>query len=91
MAYRFGPFVYDAADRVLLRDGTEVALTHKNRELLLLFLENPRRLLTRERIVETVWGESAVTDDAVRAQVAKLRRVLGDSEGDLVTMVRREG
>jgi len=91
MAYRFGPFVYDAADRVLLRDGTEVALTHKNRELLLLFLENPRRLLTRERIVERVWGESAVTDDAVRAQVGKLRRVLGDSEGDLVTMVRREG
>jgi pSer/pThr/pTyr-binding forkhead associated (FHA) protein len=38
-----------------------------------------------------VWGESAVTDDAVRAQVAKLRRVLGDSGGDLVTMVRREG
>jgi len=83
--------MYDPVDRILLSDGVEIPITHKNRELLLLFLENPRRLLTREKIVEKVWGDAAVTDDALRAQIAKLRRALGDAGDDLVEMVRREG
>jgi len=91
MSYRFGKFLYDPVERVLLGDGVELPLTHKNRELLLLFLENPRRLLTREKIVENVWGDAAVTDDALRAQIAKLRRALGDAGDGLVEMVRREG
>jgi DNA-binding winged helix-turn-helix (wHTH) protein len=91
MAYRFGPFLYDGANRCLLRDGVEVPLTHKARELLLLFLENPGRLLPRERIVEEVWGETAVTDDAVGFQIAKLRRALGDHGDEFLRMVRRAG
>ena len=91
MAYRFGPFVYDAVSRRLLREGVEVTLTHKNRELLLFFLQNPRRLLTRAEIVEKAWGDVAVTDDAVRAQVAKLRKVLGGRRDEFLRMVRREG
>src|SRR6185295_4290450 len=91
MSYRFRKFLYDPVERVLLGDGVELPLTHKNRELLLLFLENPRRLLTREKIVENVWGDAAVTDDALRAQIAKLRRALGDAGDGLVEMVRREG
>ena len=90
-AFRFGPFVYDAVDRILLCDGEEVPLTHKNREMLLLFLENPRRTLTRTKLVERVWGDAAVTDDAVRAQIVKLRRALGEAGDGLVQMVRREG
>jgi DNA-binding winged helix-turn-helix (wHTH) protein len=91
MAYRFGNFLYDAADRILFRDGDEVPLTHKNRDLLLFFLENPRRTLLRERIVEKVWGGAAVTDEAVRAQIVRLRRALGDSGEELVKSVRQEG
>lgn len=91
MAYRFGPFLYDDAERCLFRDDVEVPLTHKSRELLLLFLENPRRLLPREKIVARVWGAAAVTDEAVSAQIAKLRRALGDGGDDLLKMVRREG
>jgi len=91
MAYRFGPFLYDELDRSLSRDGVEVSLTHKSRELLLLFLENPGRMLPRETIVDRVWREAAVTDDAVGAQIAKLRRALGDAGDDSLKMVRREG
>jgi len=91
MSYRFGTFVYDPVERVLWGDGVEVPLSHKSRELLALFLDNPRHLLTREKIVEKVWGDAAVTDDALRAQIAKLRRALGDAGDDLVEMVRREG
>jgi DNA-binding winged helix-turn-helix (wHTH) protein len=91
MAYRFGHFFYDAASRGLLRDGVEIPLTHKSRELLLLFLHNPGRLLTREEITDKVWPDLAVTDDAVRFQVAELRKAFGEEGDAYIRTIRREG
>jgi len=91
MAYRFGPFLYDAASRGLLRSGEEIPLTHKGRELLLLFLHNPGRLLTREVLTEKVWPEVAVTDDAIRFQIAELRKALGDEGEAFIRTIRGEG
>jgi DNA-binding winged helix-turn-helix (wHTH) protein len=91
MAYRFGSFLYDPVSRGLLREGAEIPLTHKSRELLLLFLQNPGRLLTREEITERVWPDVAVTDDALRFQVAELRKALGESGDSLIRTIRREG
>lgn len=91
MAYRFGPFLYDSVSRVLLQKGEEIPLTHKSRELLLLFLHNPGRLLTREEIVEKVWPDVAVTDDALRFQVAELRKALGAEGKAFIRTIQREG
>lgn len=91
MAYRFGPFLYDAASRGLLRSGEEIPLTHKSRELLLLFLHNPGRLLTREEITEKVWPDLAVTDDAIRFQIAELRKALGGEGEAFIRTIRGEG
>jgi DNA-binding winged helix-turn-helix (wHTH) protein len=91
MAYRFGKFLYDPVSHRLLRGGTEVPLTHKSRELLLLFLHDPGRLLTRDQIVARVWPEVAVTDDAVRFQIAELRKALGEAGEAFLKTVRREG
>ncbi|MFY9550348.1 MAG: FHA domain-containing protein [Thermoanaerobaculia bacterium] len=91
MAYRFGPFLYDSVSHGLLKDGAEIPLTHKSRELLLLFLHNPGRLLTREEIVEKVWPDAAVTDDALRFQVAELRKAFGAKGAMFISTIRREG
>jgi DNA-binding winged helix-turn-helix (wHTH) protein len=91
MAYRFGPFVYDPVSRGLLHGGVEIALTHKSRELLLLFLHNPGRLLTREQIIEKVWPDVAVTDDALRFQLTELRKAFGEEGGEFIRTIRREG
>jgi DNA-binding winged helix-turn-helix (wHTH) protein len=91
MAYRFGAFLYDPVRRGLLRDGTEIPLTHKSRSLLTLFLHNPGRLLTREDIVEQLWPGLAVTDDAVRFQVMELRRAFGRDGGEFIRTIRGEG
>ncbi len=91
MAYRFGSFLYDPVSRGLLNDGAEIPLTHKSRELLLLFLHNPGRLLTRDEIVAAVWPDVAVTDDAVRFQVTELRKALGKDGADFIRTIRREG
>ena len=92
MAYRFGPFLYDSVSHGLLREGTEIPLTHKSRELLLLFLHNPGRLLSREEIVERVWPDVVtVTDDALRFQITDLRRAFGDVGETFIRTIRREG
>lgn len=91
MAYRFGPFLYDSVSHGLWKSGTEIPLTHKSRELLLLFLHHPGKLLTREEIVEKVWPGVAITDDALRFQVAELRKALGDEGGACIHTIRREG
>ena len=91
MAYRFGPFHYDAVSHGLLRDGEEIPLTHKSRELLILFLHNPGRLLTREEITEKVWPDVAVTDDALRFQVGELRKAFGSKGEKFIRTIRSEG
>ena len=91
MSFRFGAFLYDPVGRGLTRNGVELSLTHKSRELLLLFLHNPGRLLTRDEIVERVWPDVAVTDDALRFQVAELRRAFGAKGDDYIRTLRGEG
>ena len=91
MAYRFGPFLYHPARRGLMKDGAEIPLTHKSRELLLLFLHNPGRLLARDEIVNKVWPDTAVTDDALRFQVAELRKAFGEEGKAFIQTIRREG
>jgi len=91
MAYRFGPFLYEPLGRRLLRDGAEIRLTHKARELLVLFLENPGRLFTLPDLTDRVWPDVAVTDDAVRFQVSELRRALGKEGEEFIRTLPREG
>jgi DNA-binding winged helix-turn-helix (wHTH) protein len=91
MAYRFGSFLYDPLGRRLLRDGVEIKLTRKSRELLLLFLENPERLLTREDLTDRMWSDVAVTDDALRFQVSELRKAFGADGEAFIHTVPREG
>lgn len=91
MAYRFGPFLYDPVHRGLSKDGAEIPLTHKSRELLLLFLNNPGRLLTRKEIVGMIWPDVAVTDDALRFQVGELRKAFGAKGEAFIQTIRSEG
>jgi len=91
MAYRFGPFLYDPVSHGLLREGVEISLTHKSRELLLLFLNNPGRLLTRNEIVERIWPDVAITDDALRFQIGELRKAFGAEGEASIRTIRREG
>ncbi len=91
MIYRFADYLYDASNRSLFRGGAEIALTPKTRDLLLLFLENPARLLTRQDISDRLWPDVAVTDDALRFQVSELRKALGDRTDSSIRTIPREG
>jgi DNA-binding response OmpR family regulator len=69
---RFGRLEVDVAAHETVVDGEPVALTAREFELLTLFVEHPRQVLTREQIFERVWG-SWGDRSAVAIYVRKLR------------------
>ena len=73
----FGNIDVDTERRLVSNRGNEVALTPSEYNLLVYFLRNPDRVLTREAILADVWGfESAPTTRTVDSHVVKLRQKL---------------
>jgi DNA-binding response OmpR family regulator len=74
---RFANVEIDLERRIVTRRGEEVKLTPSEYNLLTYFLNHPDRVLTREAILQDVWGfESAPTTRTVDAHVVKLRQKL---------------
>ena len=76
--FRFGEFELDAVAFRVLRDGSEVPLEPKAVDLLLYLVQRPGELVAKEELFDSVWGGTAVTDNALTRVVAQLRRALGD-------------
>ena len=79
--------LYDPADRL-------IALTDGEFRLLRAFVEHPRRVLTRDQLLDFARGEeSDHYDRAIDVQVSRLRRKLSDGagSGELIRTVRNEG
>jgi DNA-binding response OmpR family regulator len=71
---RFGDFELDGSSHKLLRNGEEIPLTPKEYGLLRYLLENVGRALSREQILDAVWGRDLfVTDRSVDRCVTTLR------------------
>lgn len=73
-----GGLQIDADAMQVRKDGAEVSLTKKEYDLLLLFVQNPRRALYRETIYERVWGgEYQYGSKTVDLHVQRLRKKVG--------------
>ena len=71
----FGDVEVDLDRRVVTRHGEEIKFTPAEYNLLTYFLHNPDRALTRDMILNSVWGyEFFPTTRTVDAHVAKLRQ-----------------
>jgi DNA-binding response OmpR family regulator len=69
----------DRSARRVYVAGQEVALTPKSIAILEYFMTHPDELVTRERLLDMVWGwESGVGDRVVDTRIAELRKALGD-------------
>jgi len=68
--------------------GEEIRLTHKEFELFRYMLERAGRVLTRERLLERVWGyESDVETRSIDAHIRRLRLKLGPARDHVETVV----
>ena len=68
--------------------GDEIRLTPKEFELFRYMLERPGRVLTRERLLERVWGYDTEVDvRSIDAHIRRLRLKLGAARGHVETVV----
>jgi Tol biopolymer transport system component/DNA-binding winged helix-turn-helix (wHTH) protein len=76
--YQWDDFVLDLDSYRLERAGAALSLEPKAFNLLVLMIQRPGHLFTKQEIFEALWPDTAVTDHALTRVVAQLRRVLGD-------------
>jgi DNA-binding response OmpR family regulator len=74
-----GPLRVEPASRRVFLDGEEIMLTMREFDLLSFFAVNPGRVLSRDQLMEAVWGEPFFEDTStVTVHVRRLRAKLGD-------------
>jgi len=67
-------------------DGTEVPLTKKEFEILMLFLQNKGRVFSREDILAKVWNDEVyVLDRTIDVNITRLRKKIGEYGKRIVT------
>jgi len=91
----FGVFCLDLQKRELCKDGTRVKMQGKVCEVLMILMEKPGEVVTREVLRMRLWPpDTRVNYDAnVNTTVNKLRQVLGDSceQSTFVETIPRKG
>jgi DNA-binding winged helix-turn-helix (wHTH) protein/tetratricopeptide (TPR) repeat protein len=87
--FRFDRFELDERSGDLLDRGEPIHLQPKPFALLMLLLENPGVLFSREALLEHLWPGVHVTEDSLSQAIARLRRALGDSQ--VLQTVQRRG
>ncbi|MGO9256095.1 MAG: response regulator transcription factor [Bryobacteraceae bacterium] len=77
--HRFGRCELDLARFELRREGQRLDATHTELKLLTAFIRSRGRVLTRERLLEEVWGSGVfVTDRVVDNHIVALRKKIED-------------
>ncbi|MFZ0340402.1 MAG: winged helix-turn-helix domain-containing protein [Terracidiphilus sp.] len=92
--YRFGIFEVDAATGELRRQGLRVKLNTQPFQVLLMLLDRPGQLLTREEISRELWPDGTFVDyeHGVNSAINRIREALGDTAASprfLETLSRR--
>ena len=79
----------DTIKRVAIIDGKEVILATKEYEILKYFLENKEQVISRDQILDKVWGEEYFGyDRTVDTHIKKLRKTIGDAATPLQTIYK---
>src|SRR5687768_8395749 len=91
--YQFGAFRFDRVAYQVARGPAVLNLTPKLLDLLLYFLERPATLVTKEELLDALWPDANVTENALAQAVSELRQGLGDeaSAPQFIRTVARRG
>jgi DNA-binding winged helix-turn-helix (wHTH) protein/Tol biopolymer transport system component len=63
---------------LLVKGGKALPVEPKAFRVLLFLLRNPKRLVTKDEIINAIWNDCAVSDNSLTRSIATLRRLLGD-------------
>jgi DNA-binding winged helix-turn-helix (wHTH) protein/tetratricopeptide (TPR) repeat protein len=76
--FSFGPFVLDAVERMLSKDGSSIALSPRAFDTLLLLVDRAPHLISKSALMNAVWAQSFVEEANLTVVISVLRKALGD-------------
>lgn len=80
---------YDAESNLLYVDSKHVRLNTKTSQLLKLFLQNQREVISHERIYEALWSyDETPSETALRTYIKDLRKIIGK---DRIVSIKKLG
>jgi DNA-binding winged helix-turn-helix (wHTH) protein len=79
----FGPFRLDRMQQLLL-EGTSPFIRSRALDILILLLERPGELVTKNEIMARVWAGRCVESASLTVNICALRRALGDGHAAIV-------
>ena len=81
MTFAFGDHVLDVERRELRRSGDTVALEPQVFDLLVYLVRNRDRVVSKDELLENIWGGRIVSDSAVTTRLNAARKAIGDPAG----------
>lgn len=89
---RFGGLSLNRDTREVFLEGRPVQLTPREFDLLEVFMLHPRQVMTRDVLLDRIWGTDYIGDgNLIEVHVSALRDKLGDRERRLIRTVRGLG
>src|SRR3989442_1499381 len=76
--YEFDQFRIDVTERLLLHEGTPLALPPKAFDILLALVKQSGHVLERQQLNETVWPDTFIEENNLTQYISALRKTLGD-------------
>jgi DNA-binding winged helix-turn-helix (wHTH) protein/tetratricopeptide (TPR) repeat protein len=80
--FKFGPFEVDALARSVRRRDVALALNRRAFDLLLYFVRNPGRLISKDELLKSVWPDATVDENSLMQSISVLRRALNEKPGE---------
>jgi pimeloyl-ACP methyl ester carboxylesterase len=91
--FLFGDYVLDASRRELRQGAALVAVEPQVFDLLLFLVENRDRVVSKDDLLEAVWGGRIVSESTLTTRINAARRAVGDSgtQQETIRTVTRKG
>jgi len=89
--YSFDEFTLDLDRGALLRAGTDIKLRPKSFEVLNYLVERQGLLVTKDELLDAIWGQTGVAEDAVTHCVSDIRTAIHDQSQEMIQTVPRRG
>jgi TolB-like protein/DNA-binding winged helix-turn-helix (wHTH) protein/Flp pilus assembly protein TadD len=77
--FRVGPWLVEPSLNSISRNGTTLHLERKQMEVLVCLAEHPGEPLSKEKLLQSVWHDTFVSDDVLTRSIFELRRVFADN------------
>lgn len=93
--FKIGGLHVDTTSGVVKKDGAEIALSALEYRLLLIFISNPKSIITRNRLLDELWDAAGefVNDNTLTVYIKRLREKIEDDPAapQIILTVRGTG